>query len=136
MTNRARKVAPYKYKPEFCNMLLDHMSRGYSFESFGAVINVVRSTLYKWCDDFPEFGDAKDIAFAKAQYWYERRLVAKVSGDFDCEIDAKEIDTSSLIFALKTRFKDNYSERHEHAHDVTGDYERFLERLKNGEGQE
>lgn len=129
-------AAHYKYKPEFCQELIDHMSGGYSFDSFGARINVARSTIYKWCDDFPEFGEAKEIAFSKSQLWYERRLIAKVSGLPDHELEAKDIDTSSIIFALKTRFRDNYSERHEHTHDVAGGYERFLERLKNGEGQE
>lgn len=101
----------YKYKPEFCQLLIEHMSKGLSFETFGAEINVVRSTLYKWCDDFPEFKDAKDIAFQKAQLFFEKRLVVKISGQKLDGINAKDIDGQCLMFGLKTRFHPTYGDR-------------------------
>lgn len=40
-------------------MLIEHMKAVHSFESFAAVVNTDRSTLYNWCKDHPEFLDAK-----------------------------------------------------------------------------
>jgi len=47
-----------KYKPEYCELLIDHMSKGYSFETFCTLVNVVPSTIYEWKKDFPEFLEA------------------------------------------------------------------------------
>ena len=64
---------PTKYKPEFCQMLIDHMAQGFSFESFVKPIYlynkelndpkpfVNRDTLYNWCTLFVEFSDAKKV---------------------------------------------------------------------------
>lgn len=59
---RGRKTYPEfiptpeeKYKPEFCDLLIKHMSAGLSFDTFGTTIDVVRSTLYDWKHRHPEF---------------------------------------------------------------------------------
>lgn len=54
--------APSLYKQEYIPQLLKHSEDGYSFESFAAKIGVDRSTLYNWCDEFPEFFDARKKA--------------------------------------------------------------------------
>lgn len=87
------------------------MSKGYSFETFAAVINVARSTMYKWKEIYPEFSEAKEIAFAKSQHFFEQRLMAKLYGQKINGVTVKDIDTACLIFALKTRFRKDYSER-------------------------
>lgn len=63
---------PSKYKPEYCEAVIDHMSQGFSFETFGATINVSRNTLYVWCKDHPEFDEARKIAMDKCQMWWEK----------------------------------------------------------------
>lgn len=50
---------PSKYQAAFADKLVEHMGQGHSFESFGAVIKVARSTLYEWEDAFEGFSDAK-----------------------------------------------------------------------------
>lgn len=52
--------APTKYKPEYCDLLVEHMGKGYSFESFAGLdeVNVDRDTLYSWRDAQPNFYDA------------------------------------------------------------------------------
>lgn len=106
----------YKYKPEYCEQLIDHMGSGLSFDSFGAVIKVATSTIYKWVEDFPEFKEAKDIATAASLMWYEKRFVIKSSGQKIKGIDAKEIDSKCLMFAMRTRFHKTYSEKREIEH--------------------
>lgn len=62
---------PSKYKPIFCEWIIEHMSRGNSFETFPAFAAkripreewFSRSSCYQWVDDHKEFSDAKNIAF-------------------------------------------------------------------------
>lgn len=56
---------PTKYRKEFCKMLINHMSQGKSFESFGAKVEVGKNTMYEWCRSYPEFHDAKRIGTMK-----------------------------------------------------------------------
>ena len=64
---------PRVYKVEFCGMLVDHMAKGMSFETFGALdeVFVGRSTLYKWLGEYPEFMDAKELGMEKCRQWWE-----------------------------------------------------------------
>jgi len=96
-----------QYKKEYCKNLIDHMSQGKSFSTFGSTIGFVRSTMYLWAEKFPEFGDAKDQGEQLAQEWFEEKLLLKTT---DSTV-GKNIDTSCLIFALKTRFHKTYGER-------------------------
>lgn len=97
------------YKPEYCAMLIEHMREGLAFRTFGAIAGVTRKTLYEWVDRYPEFAEAKDLAFLHSQLCYERILAGKARGD----IKYKLADMSATVFALKTRFKDDYSEKAE-----------------------
>lgn len=105
------KAPQHKYRPEYCEMLIRHLAQGLSIQTFGGTIGVVRSTVYKWVDEMPEFKEAKLIGLQKAQEFFEKRLIAKVAGQKIQGIDSKTIDTSCLIFALKTRFHETYSEK-------------------------
>ena len=50
---------PTKYKPEYCQMLIEHMAEGYPFETFAALIGTHRATLYNWVDSNVDFFDAR-----------------------------------------------------------------------------
>jgi transposase-like protein len=63
---------PSDYKPEFCEKLVEHMSKGYSFESFGAVIDCGKASLYKWRDEHQEFSDALDMGRSKHLFMMEQ----------------------------------------------------------------
>lgn len=66
---------PKPYYSEYCEMLILHMEKGYSFESFGAHANCCEKTLYNWCDQYPEFLQAKKEGELKArQKWEEMGL--------------------------------------------------------------
>ena len=52
---------PTDYKPEFCQMLTDHMSKGYPFETFAGIIRVAKSSIYKWANEFAAFSEAKKL---------------------------------------------------------------------------
>lgn len=63
---------PTKYKEEYCQMLIDHMSEGYSFDSFAGIVEVNIDTLYEWAKVHAKFSDAKNIGTAKSMAWWER----------------------------------------------------------------
>jgi hypothetical protein len=52
---------PTMYRPEYCQMLIDHMKNGQSFETFGAKIGASWRTCYLWADTHEEFLQAKEI---------------------------------------------------------------------------
>ena len=58
------------YKPEYCQMLIDHMSKGYSFESFAGKIGRGVRTIYEWREKFEEFQDACSAGFGRAQEYH------------------------------------------------------------------
>jgi hypothetical protein len=56
-----KKWSSCKYKPEYADRLLDHLSKGLSFTSFNVEGGVSYSTLVNWCRRFPEFAQAREI---------------------------------------------------------------------------
>ena len=50
-----------KYKKEYCELLIEHMSEGYSFTTFAAVIGVNPDTLQEW-KKHKEWAEACEMA--------------------------------------------------------------------------
>jgi len=103
---------PTKFRPEYCAMLIEHMSRGLSFETFGAKIDVCRATIYNWEKENPEFLDAKKIAFDKCQLFWEEKCIEHIVSISENERDGqysksstKTLNTGAWIFNMKNRFK-------------------------------
>lgn len=94
-----------QYKKEFGLKLIEHMSKGLSYESFGPEVGVHRYTLYDWEKKYPEWLQAKREAQDKALKFWESLLTAKAYGA------KKEVDITAVIFCLKTRFHHTYGER-------------------------
>ena len=86
---------PSPYKPEYDEMLIEHMSQGFSFESFAGVVNVCRSTVYHWCDLYPSFSDAKNLGFAKMQLHDEKLYLEAMRGK------NKNVNTVLMLFKMK-----------------------------------
>jgi hypothetical protein len=47
------------FKPEYCQMLVDHMRQGYGFQAFGAIADCSYDTLRKWEAQYVEFAQAR-----------------------------------------------------------------------------
>lgn len=73
------------------------MSQGFSFETFGAVVNASKVTLYKWTKDFPDFMNAKKEAFLKNQYFWE-----KIGID---NLHNRDFNNVMWIFNMKNRHR-------------------------------
>lgn len=97
-------------------MLIAHMKQGFSFGTFGAVVDAGEKTLYEWSYTFPEFKEAKEKGREYAQKHVESLALAKMRGvnlkdSNGKEIKVKDIDTTMTLFFLKTRFNRDYSEK-------------------------
>jgi hypothetical protein len=76
------------------------MSGGLSFESFAGVINVNQDTLHEWVKVWPEFSEAKKLAFAKCQLWWEKVGISGLWSTKD-----SSFNTGVYCFNMKNRFK-------------------------------
>lgn len=88
-----------KYKAEFCEALIAHMSQGRSFLAFGAECSVSRKTLYQWVDVHADFGEAKGIADLKSLAYWEALGLGAITGQ------VPGFQQATYIFKMKCRFR-------------------------------
>lgn len=79
---------PTKYKPEYCQMLIDHMSKGLSYESFAADLDLTRECLYKWEKRYPDFLHAKKKGQAKLTKLLENMGMSLAAGKLQGNVTA------------------------------------------------
>lgn len=95
---RAKPGQPSKYKPEFCDMLIEHMKEGLSFDSFAGLIGVNSDTLHEWKRVHPEFSVAKTNGHAAAMLWWEKLGRAAAAGK------VPNFNAAVFIFSMKNKF--------------------------------
>lgn len=96
---------PTKYRPEYCSLLIEHMSQGYSYETFAADIDVCKDTLYEWEKHHLDFSYAKKRAFLKAQKYWEKLALDNMINVSSKESGSVSLNTGLWIFNMKNRFK-------------------------------
>lgn len=99
---------PTKYRPEYCDAVIEHMSDGASLTSFAAEIGVARSSINEWMGVHPEFSESVNIGKAKCAAWWERlgRNNA-VTGDGNATL---------VIFGLKNMAGEDWRDKQELDH--------------------
>lgn len=97
---------PSSYKPEYCQLLIQHMKGGLSFESFAGKIGKSRETLYEWEGVYSEFSDAKKEAEALCLQWWENAGIAGMLGLKQTKdgIPLGTFNAAIWIFNMKNRF--------------------------------
>lgn len=108
MSERRPVGRPTKYKPEYCQMVVDHMAEGASLTSFAAEIDVARSTINEWIDANPDFSEAVKRAKAKCAAWWERVGRNGAQGG--------DVNPTLVIFGLKNMAADDWRDKQELAH--------------------
>jgi transposase len=98
---------PTKYKPEYCEKLIKHMSKGLGYMSFGASIGHTNSTVHNWEKDHPEFLDAKEKAFDANRLWWDDKAARASIGKIP------NANATLMIFNLKNRFPKEWRDRKE-----------------------
>lgn len=63
---------PSKYKPEYCDQLIEHMKQGKALKSFGAEVNVTEATLHAWKKKYPEFDEAHQLGTSHHYKFFEQ----------------------------------------------------------------
>lgn len=123
MEEKAKVGRPTLYKPEYCQMLIEHMARGGSFEGFAGTIRVSSEVLYDWIERHSEFLQAKKEGFAASRVFWEQTMADQATGKINGS-------STALIFALKNRFPKDYRDRTEQkVQAYVGDIESDPERL-------
>lgn len=64
-------------------MVMAHLARGYSLETFPGQIMVTRQTVYNWMDRYPEFAAAVDIGRSKGLMAHEDVLMRISTGELE-----------------------------------------------------
>lgn len=108
----AKLGRPTVYDPKYCEMLIDHMAEGLSFESFGGVIGVHKDTLFQWVKKHEEFADSKKIATEKSRIFWERLAIDNLINKSDSETNSdksgwsksRSLNATTWIFNMKNRF--------------------------------
>ena len=75
-------------------MLIDHMAQLNPYQTFGAIINVSKTTLNTWEKEYPEFLAAKKIALLKCEYAYAQILKGQMRGIRQTDKNGNVIDYS------------------------------------------
>lgn len=63
---------PTKYKPEFCDLVIEIGAEGGWMCEMAEACDVHRTALRHWIKEHPEFAEAMERAKQKAQAWFER----------------------------------------------------------------
>jgi hypothetical protein len=84
------------------------MSQGYSVTATAAYLGVCKDTLYRWVKEKPEFSDAISRGYALGLQYFENLLIGKTNGT------KRNVDTSCILFILKTRFHKEYGDLQKH----------------------
>lgn len=121
---------PTIYKPEYCQLLIEHMAQGGSFEGFAGTIRVSSEVLYDWIERHSEFLQAKKDGFSASRKFWEDTMADQARGKINGS-------STALIFALKNRFPKDYRDRTEQkVQAYIGDIENDPERLSQEQLEE
>ena len=115
------KKGEEKYKPEYCEELIEHMKEGYSFSSFGANCECSAATLCYWVKTHDDFAHAKSIGEVHNLKHWEK-------------LSHSKMDTGKWIFNMKNRF--GWMDKREVNQHVTAtigkfDHQALLEAVKS-----
>lgn len=108
-----------KYKPEFDQMLIDHMASGLSYLSFAGEIGVCEDTLFEWEKHHASFSESKRLAFAKNRIWWEKIGNAHITHTEDRFGSTPKLNSTVFIFNMKNRFPKEWRDRQEVEQKVT-----------------
>jgi len=100
---------PTKYDPKYCDMIVEHMKQGASMTSFAAEIDVARSTITEWADNYPEFSASVKRAKAKCAAWWELQARMGATGEM-------QVNPTLVIFGLKNMAAEDWRDKQEVSH--------------------
>lgn len=94
---------PSKYKPEYCQRVVELAKEGCGWADYAAEFDIDRTTLYDWAEAHEDFSTALSRAKVFEQQWWER---AGRNGMYLEKFNALVWKTS-----IQARFRNDYTER-------------------------
>jgi len=89
-----------KFSPEYAADIVEYMAKGHTLTAASGKFRVTRKTIYNWMEEYPEFKEAVEVAFAAGQAFKEEGLYGAKT----------PVDTTKFIFALKTSKSGDWKE--------------------------
>lgn len=103
-TEKKRPVGrPTKYKPEYCERVIELAKEGAGWAEYAAEFEIDRTTLYDWAASHEEFSTALMRAKVHEQVWWER--------EGRLNLKSKEFNANLWIKSAQARFREDYTER-------------------------
>lgn len=103
-TPKKRPVGrPSKYKPEYCERVIDLSKQGAGWAEYASEFEVDRASLFRWAEEHEDFAQALTRAKVHEQAWFER------AGRLN--LGSKEFNANLWGKSVSARFRDDYTER-------------------------
>lgn len=102
---------PSKYKPEFCDRVIEIGKTGASKAEMAVDLDIAYSNFDRWTQERPEFQEAVKEAVRQSQAWWEKKGRSGTFGEI------QGFNATSYIFQMKNRFSEDWRDKQEH--DVT-----------------
>lgn len=99
---------PTKYKPEYCDAVVEMAERGMSVAEWAAALGVAKATLWHWAGDHEEFLNA----FTRAKT-IEQAVMEKMAFE---NFGNKNFNSNLWVKSAQARFREDYTERRELEH--------------------
>jgi len=96
---------PTKYKPEFCELVIELGKQGCWLAEMADACDVHRSSMDEWASVHPEFSEALRRAKQYSQSWYEK------TGREAMFLD--KFNGNLWVKQMQARFREEYTERRE-----------------------
>ena len=94
---------PSKYKPEFCEKIIEVAQRGGSITRMAIEgCGVEKATMYDWAEAHPEFSNALTRAREISQLWWEKKAEENV--------DNPKFNAALWKMNVASRFREEYGE--------------------------
>lgn len=96
---------PTKYKPEYCERVIELGKEGYSHAEIAADLEVDKASLYDWAAAHEEFSTALRAAKTYEQAWFEREARSNMKN--------RDFNANLWYRSAASRFREDYTERKE-----------------------
>lgn len=103
--NAAAMGRPTKYKPEYCQRLIEHCKQGLSRRALCAELEISANTFYTWVKEHKDFQDAYEAGEAIASDFYEKAMLSGGMGKI------KGFNVMALTFLMKNRYPREFRDR-------------------------
>ncbi len=70
---------PTKYNPEYIDLVVSLMEKGWSKTRVAAHLRVHKDTLYEWIKQHPDFSDAVRVGETLSEAWWEEQGVTALT---------------------------------------------------------